>query len=188
MKYKYGTRKCIVCGKDFEAQYPQQITCSPECKNRRKNYIKGESVKRVKARNLALIEGLKSQNEGLKEKVDELLARLAEKKPEKQVPPVDDAALNQMKGQIEKLKAENAELLSQNESFFLAKKALEREVEQLKNELALKKHDDELPKAQWCERLKLKALNLPCGARRQCFEPIPCDRAPAKKGADYVDD
>lgn len=187
MKYKYGTRKCIICGKEFEAQYLQHITCSPGCKNRRENYIKGESAKRVKARNLALIEGLKSQNEGLKQKVSELMARLTEKKPEMQSAPVDDGALNELKGQVEKLKAENAELLAQNEAFFLAKKALEKEVGQLKNELALKKHDDELPKAQWCERLKLKALNLPCGARRQCFEPVPCDRAPAKKGADYVD-
>lgn len=36
---KYGERICLVCGKEFEAAYPSQVTCSGQCREKRKKDI-----------------------------------------------------------------------------------------------------------------------------------------------------
>lgn len=50
------------------------------------------------------------------------------------------------------------------------------EVKRLHEELATKVPVKK-PSKQWCERLKLKADELPCGERPECFANPTCDKA-----------
>lgn len=42
----YGTRKCLVCQKTFEATWPAQVTCSETCRIARRRTLKRETHKR----------------------------------------------------------------------------------------------------------------------------------------------
>ena len=44
---KYGKRICLYCGKEFEAEYASQITCSRPCRRKRENGLKKASYYRL---------------------------------------------------------------------------------------------------------------------------------------------
>ena len=49
---KWGKRKCVVCGKEFEAKVKTQITCSRECgriHNRQQQKERDEEYRALKA-------------------------------------------------------------------------------------------------------------------------------------------
>ncbi len=56
----YGTRTCLECGKEFEATYPGQITCSDKCRTVRKET------------------GMRQGNAAYRQRIRERMARLAE--------------------------------------------------------------------------------------------------------------
>lgn len=77
----YGTRKCLVCQKTFEATRPAQVTCSEKCRIARRKALKRETHKR---NNELLWENLEWLNCKLEELVN---TRKPHKGNESEIPP-----------------------------------------------------------------------------------------------------
>lgn len=127
---EYGTRACLVCGKEFEVAYPSQLTCSLECRKKRNNQRHQRYRQKQKERLLNLEAVIKEK--------DAVIASL-------------QAELKILKAQVKKIESKTFKS-SQVENFKAAHKL------------------------ETCERMKLSALNLPCGLRNECWEPSKCDK------------
>lgn len=143
----FGKRTCLVCGKEFEAQYAAALCCSIECKRKRKKMQQ---------------KGYDAHKKTIRDFIRELEARVT--------------ALEQAIG------------------CKVSKAVSDPETEERNNELddVETNHDpygetEETlePKAlQECERMRLRAMTLPCGKRAECFNPDYCDKVP--KGARFI--
>jgi len=179
----YGNRECLSCGEVFTAIHPAQVTCSAKCRVVRKRACKRLSSAKARKRHKAYVAALVQQVKDLGQEVSRLNAELAAQR---------DASSNQEASiRVKELESLVESLRSQLD------KALEKEAE-AKAELARIKAvqgQDPTPTAtskktdtkqvpqvapmplQKCQRMSLRATNLPCGERDECFHP-PCDSLP----------
>ena len=72
----YGTRTCLVCGKDFEADKAQRVCCSKECQEKRSRALKTEWDQKRKRSRETQTSRLKAENAALKAEIAELRAAL----------------------------------------------------------------------------------------------------------------
>ncbi len=91
--------------------------------------------------------------------------------------------LQNLKKQVELLEEELADALKENDELQALRSELEaarKDLEALEAVLEKTKlaKDIELPPMEECQRLRLKAIHLPCGTQYQCFSPTLCERLP----------
>lgn len=159
MTNDYGKRICLECGKEFNATYLQQITCSPECLAKRKaklRIIRDQRRYQCHKERLATLiaenNKLLSDNEALRH--DLLLAR--------------EEATHAREELAKALEAVSAAQAATKEP-----EAADMEAARNAIKTGFK------PQMQFCERMGVKAINLPCGKREECFNKPRCRRVPA---------
>lgn len=195
----YGTRKCLVCGKKFEAAYASQVSCSDECRRSRRQE-QWATNKRVWWRRH-------------KEEVEQLKARIAELEAQDKPEIQESKAMLQfelnllkakygrqtgvLRNAIKRMagrgmsKADSAELTALTKKCLILvaeNKDQANKIKELEKRLNSKLPSLDQFKADYCKRLKLTALKLPCGLRAQCFNPSRCERCPEHASKENADD
>lgn len=136
----YGTRKCLQCGQNFEAQYAAQVVCSKACAHLHRNKQKRESASRLRAKNVEYLRNLLAEMDRMREEIASLKEQLADARNalsevEKDHHPVDES-------------------------------------QELSEPDKVRKVDTACSEMKECKRMHLRAMNLPCGLREECFTPI----------------
>jgi len=72
----YGTRTCLVCGKEFTADKPQRVCCSAKCQEIRTKDLKVAWDQHAKKSRESVVATLKAENAALKAEIAELRATL----------------------------------------------------------------------------------------------------------------
>ncbi|MBQ9407414.1 MAG: hypothetical protein IJU37_11850 [Desulfovibrio sp.] len=172
----YGERKCLTCGKTFVAKKYYEIVCSQECKIKRHRALSNAWQKEhpgpTKTAYKTLqkeIEVLKKGNKSLQDESDKYYVQLLEAK--KTIAKLQNN-LNKANQEIETYKTNLAKV---NEKLEKAQKDLASKIATI-----LPKNLDDLNgiKILECKRMHLKAMNLPCGTRKECFTPTRCEKCP----------
>ena len=174
MANDYGKRVCLECGKEYEATYPAQVTCAKECHKARRRRL--DAIWQRTAR-----KSLWEKNRELKEKV----AALEEKVT------LGVQLLQERNGRIaeleKRLEDTQIALMAAEERI----KALNAAEEQRPVQEQTEPSDKDMeaakkavkagfkPEMQFCERMIVKAINLPCGKHEVCFNKPRCKRVPA---------
>lgn len=190
----WGIRKCLVCDKDFEPQYPAQVACSPECAEKRKRALKKAcnfryrgKIKNMLAECLAgrsaitalekevarlqmELDNFKGASEISRQQNDTLLAKIDELEEKNarlaEIIKKKDAEIEKLNGYLKKRISVNAK-----GSIPASDSEKDSAIQDFKSRNAL----------QTCERLKLSAMKLPCGKKPQCWDNPQCDKCKGMK-------
>lgn len=188
----YGTRKCLVCGAEFTATYPAQITCSKGCYRKRELFTS-------KVRN----DARRAHYNSLKSEVERLTAELA--KAQKELEQIRKPKQNEKDGaaaddvveavpaptDLPKLEKNYKPVPSKERVCPICGKTFQTTRQftkycsvacrsQAKNPNKKKTNKDaEVTTMNYCERMKLSQLSpLPCGNKTACFKPFRCEACP----------
>lgn len=195
----WGMRKCLVCQNEFEAQYPANIVCSPECFEKRKKELKKITNKKYQVRVKAMLaecvagratiaalqdeisllarerDNFKCESEIGKQQNDSLLGRLDELEKENQrlleIIKNKDAEIEKLNGYLKK-----RNVASTRKSIPVSEIEKYSAINDFKSKNTL----------QTCERLKLSAMKLPCGKKPQCWEKPICKNCKGKVKPDNL--
>lgn len=201
----WGKRVCLSCGNEFEVSYCSQVTCSPGCRTTRKKETDRQSAKcrykKIQERLAALSEkdgiiaSLREEierlerGEGVKQKDDGLAEKLS---VEKRVVATLKEENLRLRKELNEERQNSKDLSQKNRSLELILDKLKFDNKKLDEKLkaALQKSRSEKERAiqdfkdgnklQECERLKLKALKLPCGENAVCWLNPPCPKTRGK--------
>lgn len=195
----WGIRKCLVCQEEFEAQYPAQVCCSPECLEKRKKELKKVINKKYRSKIKAMLaecitgratisalqkeifllqqefDNFKGASEIGKQQNYSLLGRLDELEKENsrlaEIIKKKDTEIEKLNGYLKKRTATGAKVSAPASEI-----EKDSAIQDFKSRNAL----------QACERLKLSAMKLPCGKKPQCWnEPI-CDKCKGMKKPEKI--
>lgn len=201
----YGKRTCVICGKEFEAEYVAQISCSDTCKIARKKQIdlNRKIAMRDKLATLQIItQDQQRQIEDYQKKFAELMDQKKEALIERDTPPENKdnsgyeknitALANELsdtKRELAALKLEYEKLLALNkkEKKDAPGSGPKPEKSDVKTKCAAPEiSEDDYKKAdaiaqdkslmKHCDRLNLDAMRLPCGRRPECWNGKPCEK------------
>lgn len=198
---EYGTRKCLVCGKEFEAAYASELCCSVQCKKLRQARQKAESnAKRgIRWKNLMELEDRVKKLEEIvftAHSVSDQTMKVVggADAAEECTTPVNttvDADIRDGNGtgecaeDVEQQDADGDEQ-DANTQEYEEEAAAETGSEPETNHDPYGEPELTLRPGvlRECKRMNLKAAKLPCGWRPECFNPRYCDNVPA--GASYI--
>lgn len=174
-EHKYGKRVCLQCGKEFEALRPAHITCSAECARERRRGMQRVWDARSQAKRkkylldlLAELDAAYSEMEWLNcRHEDEHLQWMRDFKTLGQ----EVGRHLELESELERVRGELNDLRAAVEKPKVAPRpdAVPQPVEKVAARAGL-------PPLQECPRMRLKAVNLPCGEHETCHKPTPCAR------------
>lgn len=157
---QYGKRNCVICTNEFIATSATQVCCSDECKKEllRKQYR--EAKRRYTANK--------------KQEFMELRQRKSDLEIENKAL---HSNLNKVNAELSNIKAEYEQLKFE---LFISQHNLEVANEKIKKLLNATKSLD-TSSFDYCERMKLRAMQLPCGEREECLGCAREDKEKSKK-------
>lgn len=177
-EHKYGKRVCLQCGKEFEALRPAHITCSAECARERRRAqqriwdARSQAKRKQHLHDLTVdLEAAYADMEWLNCAHESMLAAWGT---------MSGVEFDVLKHEFWRIRkeltaaraaAEKAEEKKPASATAVAPPAdvAPQPVEKIAARAGL-------PPLQECPRMRLKAVNLPCGEHEPCHKPTPCAR------------
>lgn len=189
----YGDRVCPVCGNVFNVEYANQVCCSDVCQAKRHKKIQRASKERAKEKMLAKEFALEQLGQRVQE-LQELCNNLQKESDEKSEritelqSYADDAGLKKaMQEELDDYKKSMDDLEKKLKVEKDKTAELEKQIKSLNAQLAKARESartvkpiEEViapDKLEFCKRLNVKALHLPCGQRPECWTgKKPCEK------------
>ena len=167
-EHKYGKRVCLQCGKEFEALRPAHITCSAECARERRRGMQRVWDARSQAKRkkylldlLAELDAAYSEMEWLNCRCESVLSKSAKR----------EGVLDELMAELRHAREmqETSCAVAEKPKAASGPDAASQPVEKVAARAGL-------PPLQECSRMRLKAVNLPCGEHECCHKPTRCVR------------
>lgn len=183
---KYGNRKCLQCGTEFEAKRPSQITCSVECALERRRGQKRETNAKYRIKRKKYLLNLLAELDTAYSEM-EWLNCWCEEERKTHCKTIKALAIS-YSGTVEALKEELKQAREERDAYRAAaeKQVARPEKPQPPQPVEKVAASAGLPPLMECERMRLKAVQLPCGEHECCHKPTRCPRLGANPDADIV--
>lgn len=175
-EHKYGKRVCLQCGKEFEALRPAHITCSAECARERRHGMQRVWNARSQAKRKKYLLDLLAERDAAYSDMEWL--NCAHELMLGAWGTMSGVEFDVLKHEFWRIRKELAATRaaaenSQPEKSATASAPRPNVPPQSVEKVAARAG---LPPLQECPRMRLKAVNLPCGEHEPCHKPTRCAR------------
>lgn len=180
----YGKRTCLHCRKTFTAMRLFQLFCSEQCRHDRKAEQRRMSKRRCAARIKAEIGGLKARIRELEGECERLSANLQATSDELKAA---QTALLEAREELETVRSDQGKPIEETFREAIARRIQTAAAKALSDNALYPKQKGissapavDTSDWEYCERMNVRALRLPCGQRGECEG---CERIQPKKDA-----
>lgn len=182
----YGKRLCLLCEKEFEARHPAHVTCSADCARERRLILRRESDKRGRAKRKKYLLDLLAELDTAYSELEWANCQL-EEEYKVHCKAIQIMAITHAK-KVAEIELELKQASEERDAYRAAaeKQVARPEKPQPPQPVEKVAASACLPPLMECERMRLKAVQLPCGEHECCHKPSRCPRLGAIPDADIV--